>query len=355
MPETTDWDAIVVGASFAGLAAARALSGAGRVLLLDRDDVGANQTSACAAPLELIRRLGLEASIEQVHEHGVVHLPSGRAHPFDLPVAFATFDYRRFCTDMRAQCDATFVRAAAHGLDSDGAVRTPAGRHRAPVVVDASGWRAVLAPSGAPRAHCSTGLEARLEGRDRGLHFWLQHPAMRDGYLWDFPAGEHRRVGILTYRRSGRLRQGLDRFSAGASEDAPRHGGALPARLRRGVAGGIFLAGDAAGQCLPFSGEGIRPALVFGDLAGRLGRQVLAGDLTLAGALRRYRVAVRSTRLEYACLEIFQWGVGRVPTWSLAPLVWLFGGSPLSRLSRLAYMGVAPSAMVAPAALAVTP
>ena len=42
-------DAIVVGGNFAGLAVARRLRG--RVLLVDRHDVGAVQTSACATPL----------------------------------------------------------------------------------------------------------------------------------------------------------------------------------------------------------------------------------------------------------------------------------------------------------------
>jgi flavin-dependent dehydrogenase len=45
-----------VGASFAGLAAAGELAGAGRVLVLDRAPVGEGETSACATPLRVLER-----------------------------------------------------------------------------------------------------------------------------------------------------------------------------------------------------------------------------------------------------------------------------------------------------------
>jgi glycine/D-amino acid oxidase-like deaminating enzyme len=46
----SSWDVIIAGASFAGLAAAVELAGSHRVLLIDRDQIGASQTSACAPP-----------------------------------------------------------------------------------------------------------------------------------------------------------------------------------------------------------------------------------------------------------------------------------------------------------------
>jgi glycine/D-amino acid oxidase-like deaminating enzyme len=45
------YDVLICGASFAGLAVARELAGAGaRVLMIDRYEVGERQTSACAMP-----------------------------------------------------------------------------------------------------------------------------------------------------------------------------------------------------------------------------------------------------------------------------------------------------------------
>ena len=43
---TDAYDAVIVGASFGGLAAASQLQGAGSVLLVDREPVGVGETSA---------------------------------------------------------------------------------------------------------------------------------------------------------------------------------------------------------------------------------------------------------------------------------------------------------------------
>ncbi len=60
----TKYQAIIVGASVAGLAVARELSG--EVLLLDRHDVGTNQTSACGTPLWVVEQLGVKEGVIQV-------------------------------------------------------------------------------------------------------------------------------------------------------------------------------------------------------------------------------------------------------------------------------------------------
>ena len=54
------YDAVICGASFAGLAAARELSGSGaRVLVLDRYGIGRHATSACGIPTDWLRALGM--------------------------------------------------------------------------------------------------------------------------------------------------------------------------------------------------------------------------------------------------------------------------------------------------------
>jgi len=72
------------------------------------------------------------------------------------------------------------------------------------------------------------------------------------------------------------------------------------------VRDGMFVVGDAAGHCLPVSGEGIRPALVFGQLAGRLAERVRLGELTLDQALSRYRSYVLSRKRGYDVLDRLQ-------------------------------------------------
>src|SRR5919202_7051509 len=93
-----DADVLVCGASFAGLAVARELRASGaRVLVLDRYAIGERQTSACAAPTEWLRNLGLEGSIRQTFGSLLVHTP-GVAHArWTLPFTFSTFDYRALC------------------------------------------------------------------------------------------------------------------------------------------------------------------------------------------------------------------------------------------------------------------
>ena len=129
-----EFDAIVVGASFAGLGVARQLRG--EVLLLDRNEVGAVQTSACGTPLWVPKALGVADSVLQVHDRLTVRTPMGSV-TYDLSeVPFCTFDYRRFCLGLLAQCRARFLRASVTGFE-EGAVATSEGRFRAPIVIDA--------------------------------------------------------------------------------------------------------------------------------------------------------------------------------------------------------------------------
>ena len=62
----TEWDAIIAGGSFGGLAAAMELAGAGRVLIVDRKPVGEGETSACGTLLRVLERLEATEALEQV-------------------------------------------------------------------------------------------------------------------------------------------------------------------------------------------------------------------------------------------------------------------------------------------------
>ena len=158
-----EFDAIVVGASFAGLAVARQLRG--EVLVLDRNEVGAVQTSACGTPLWVPESLGLAESILQVHDRLTVRTPLGSV-TYDLSeVPFCTFDYKAFCLGLLAQCRARFMRASVTGFE-EGAVVTSEGRFRAPIIVDASGWRGALVNSRG-RAPIGRGYSFGLEPRAR--------------------------------------------------------------------------------------------------------------------------------------------------------------------------------------------
>jgi len=55
--------------------------------------------------------------------------------------------------------------------------------------------------------------------RDRALLHFDFSDRMLTGYAWDFPAGSHRRAGLLTYGASGGLRQRLQGFLDEALQD----------------------------------------------------------------------------------------------------------------------------------------
>src|ERR687883_1376913 len=133
-----DADVLVCGASFAGLAVARELRSTGaRVLVLDRYEIGERQTSACAAPTQWLRNLGLEASIRQTFGSLLVHTP-GVAHArWQLPFTFSTFDYRELCALLWEQSgEAEFDVAKVDGR-SGSIVHTDRGDVTGELIVDA--------------------------------------------------------------------------------------------------------------------------------------------------------------------------------------------------------------------------
>ena len=165
---------------------------------------------------------------------------------------------------------------------------TRAGPLRARYVVDATGWRSVLAEAVQPgfleRSTLSGGIEAELPYREDGLHFWVGSDIIRGGYAWVFPCGETARIGVLAFGRTGGLRPAMrsffTRLGLPPDPDAPYHGGQLPFVARSVMAGPVFVAGDAAGMCFGLTGEGIRSAATFAVRCGRLLREVLAGERT---------------------------------------------------------------------------
>jgi flavin-dependent dehydrogenase len=329
-----EYDAIVVGGSFAGLAVARQLRG--RALLLDRNDVGAVQTSACGTPLWVPEALGVAGSVLQVHERLTVRTGS-HAITYDLSdVPFCTFDYEAFCRGLLAQCDVRFVKAAVTEV-RDGVVVTGQGAFHAPVVVDCSGWRGVLVNGSAgarPETGAYTfGLEARTPVCDDRLTFFIDRTVIPQGLGWIFPVGAGSLIGIGSYRGRSKLRPPLDRYlREQGTEPGEYHGTYFPNRFGRPAVGNVFAVGDAAGQCLPLTAEGIRPALYFGTECGKIVRRVLSGDTSLAAGLDTYGRLVERYRRAYRVLEWVQWFTAHAPLAWLAALTELAARRPL--LSR---------------------
>src|SRR3989454_1823683 len=135
------YDVIIAGASFAGLAVAQRLRGK-RVVLLDRAPVGDGVTSACGAPVSIVRAMGAETSIQLVHDRLVLHTRAGET-VWPLPEPFCTFDYRRFFELAFSHPGGGFIQAAVTGR-SGSTLRTPWGGFSWTLLLGATGGRAAL-------------------------------------------------------------------------------------------------------------------------------------------------------------------------------------------------------------------
>src|SRR6188472_2395137 len=242
------YDAVVCGASFAGLAVTRELrSTRARVLVLDRYDIGERQTSACAAPTTWLRNLGLEGSIRQTFGSLVVHTPFAEAR-WPLPWTFSTFDYRELCAGLWAQRGggAEFETATVTGRTGT-VVHTDRGDVSAPLVVDALGWRRVLGVGAnvqPPNARLSRGLEVHPSGSGDDLELWIDRAVIRAGYGWSFPAGDEVRVGVGSFDPHDHVRKPTVQLAEDLQRDAVRYqGNWIPHRLRPAVEDGVFFVG----------------------------------------------------------------------------------------------------------------
>ncbi len=297
--EGTTVDVLICGASFAGLAVARELAGCGAsVLLIDRYEIGERVTSACAAPTPWLNALGLGEAICQEIPYMRFTTPHGAVR-YRLPWSWSSFDYRRLCQLLYAQTDAHFHTAKVHGVVSGSpagaedliSIATDRGVLRAPLVVDALGWRRVLGRRGyqPPEAPLSRGLEVHPHGRGEDLDVWIERSLVLQGYGWRVPASAEVRVGVASYAPADHVRQPTvalaDRLNV---EPVGYQGNWFPHRLRAATEGSIFFVGDSAGQCFPLSGEGIRTAWYFGIACGRELLGVLEHERQRSEAIRRY-------------------------------------------------------------------
>lgn len=337
-----DYDVIIAGASFGGLAVAAQLRGL-HVLLVDPKPVGAAQTSACGTMLAALEATDTMTSLLQVHDRFVLHL-ANRIYEVPLPDPFCTFNYRLFCRRLFAQSSAELLPAAVLGHERH-AVHTTRGTFTGQILVDASGWRATLASGGhhksQSRRGMSFGLETTVPVTENGLHFWYDPGCLLPrGVTWLFPTGTDSRAGIGSYTGQTRLKTRLERWLGETLDQHADgfHGGYFPYRRRPATSGRVFRVGDAAGQCLPLTGEGVRPALYFGTTAGRLARMVVAGRLSEDDALGLYRRQVSAYRPLYDFLFLAQKCLTNVPVTGVQTLATLIQRSglfpPLMRFYR---------------------
>ncbi len=351
--QAEDCDVLVCGASFAGLAVARELQGSGmRVLMIDRYELGERQTSACAMPAPWLQALDLLGSLRQSFDEFVVHTRY-RTFRWPLPWSFATFDYRELCALLYEQADAaeTELETATVTGRSGNTVHTDRGDLRAPLIVDALGWRRVLSNATAiqpPDARLSRGLEVHPAGAGEQLELWIDHRYVRSGYAWSFPAREEVRIGAGSFWPERHVKETTVRLAH--EQGLPPQGyqgNWIPHELRPAVEDGVFYAGDSAGHCLPLTAEGIRTALYFGLACARELRAVHEGQRTREQALARYGAFSDRHARKYRWLQNAQRTIGRLtPTPVPGALTWSLQSRRFATWMFEHYLDIAPPSFV---------
>ena len=329
-PLSGDYDVLICGASFAGLAVAGELAGArrpdgsaARVLMIDRYDVGDRQTSACGIPTMWLEAMDLMDSHRQTFDELVVHTP-GHTHTWPLPWTFSTFDYGELCRLLFGRSDCEFETAKVNGRTGH-TVHTDRGDLTAPLIVDGLGWRRVLAGDGGyqpPDAPLSRGLEVHPGGTSADLEVWIDKRYVPAGYGWSFPAHDEVRIGVGSFDPRFHVKDPTVALAEDLGAEAEGYqGNWIPHRLRAAVEDGVFFAGDSAGHCLPLTAEGIRTAFYFGIACGRELRAVTAGERTREQATRRYGAFNDSHEWKFRCMLHTQRLVPRLRPRALRGLV----------------------------------
>jgi flavin-dependent dehydrogenase len=338
-------DVLVCGASFAGLAVARELAGAGAdVLVLDRYEIGERATSACAAPTPWLHAMGVRRAIRQEIPCMAFHTPHGSAR-FRLPWSWSSFDYRELCLELWAQCGEARFEIAKVGSRTGDVVHTDRGDVSAPLIVDALGWRRVLGQGAnvqPPEAGISRGLEVHPEGGGTDLDCWIDRSVVRYGYAWSVPAAGEQRVGVGSYEPRHHVKEPTREMARRLDVPPVRYqGNWFPHELRPAAEDGVFFAGDSAGHCLPLSGEGIRTAFYFGIACGRELRAVLAGERTREEALAAYAGFSASHANVFRVMGGLQRSIPALPPRALTALLALASRRRLSRWAFTRYLDVA--------------
>lgn len=279
----------------------------------------------------------------EVHE-GVIMHAAGRAIRFPLPEPYVTFDYREFCHNMLCRTDADVQITRATGRTRFG-IRTTTGEITGRFVVHASGWRAFQGdmPGFADRLdQAGRGIEMELPVQvdiEPGLHFYFERRIVNHGYAWLFPCDDRVRIGLVSSREKMVLRRRLKDFVSEFGLDVgTTHGGVMPVVRRSPIIGDDLVVGDAAGQCLPITDEGIRTTIVHGIVSGSYLARALEGRISATEARRQYRKFVERTNRYHHNLERFMTFVDHAPETVIAWFGSFATATPLGRFALNHYL-----------------
>lgn len=296
------YDAVIVGASIAGLSTGVHLAKAGwKICLVDRRreiGVPVRCGEATGNRAELARFVEIDESWIAGDIAGLaVHAGKNFVHRTPVPGAGVMLHRDRFEKSLWEKADALGA-VTLLGTTVTGLVRSSGGRSgvtldngnnpEATYIIDAGGvesnvgrWAGLTKKLALDEV--ASAMQYRVKSgfcNDGFLHFFIGAAAIPCGYLWVFPKSpEEILVGGALYRsRPGqpRVKEYVDRFLAEHVPDAPPYKetmitGGIPVTVspKKLVKENIVIVGDAARQANPLTAGGIMNALEAADSASR--------------------------------------------------------------------------------------
>jgi len=299
--DITEFDVIIIGASFAGLSVASKLKG--NILLIDKCNIGDCQISACGTPVDVVKEIGCEDSILKVSNIFSFHVNKKRVD-FYLEKPYCTFDFKKFCQILGSKTNAIFIKANVVRVEKNDkfVVHTNDRKFNSKILVDASGWEAAAVKSiKTDYVHSvmfSFGIETEAPYMATSFHFFYEHDFLKDGISWIFPCGEFSRFGVASYTGTRKLKEKLDSFLERYSLRCGKiHGGSFCYRFKEPFVEDIFVVGCAQGQTLPLTGEGIRRSIFYGIRLGAIIQRILDNEISFEKGVNEYtRLALNCSR-----------------------------------------------------------
>ncbi|MDE2943317.1 MAG: NAD(P)/FAD-dependent oxidoreductase [Gemmatimonadota bacterium] len=352
-PESADYDLVVVGAGFAGLACARRAAERGlSVLVLERQSEPGERIHTTgilvkeaweewAAPASLVRRIQSVRVYDPSHRFVELERDSYFFMATDTAglLRHLVDETRRSGAEIRFGAPFEGVASTAGSAAASSATRgsmpvTLAGSGAAAgatcrFLVGADGARSRVAESfGLDRnRRVLKGVEWEYEPRGGDgdcLHCFID-PECAPGYIgWVVPGVGATQVGLALHRdRRADLRRFSEKvdglFGLSGRRVLEKRGGVIPigGRLRNFYADRVMLVGDAAGMVSPLTAGGIHQAYRFGKLAADAIADHLGGGGSDAGRARTGAAhpgdVVRRAYPNHALKRAARWGFDHLP------------------------------------------
>jgi digeranylgeranylglycerophospholipid reductase len=321
--EELDFDVVVVGGGPAGSSAARMVAENGcRVALIEKEkEIAETVRTSGVTWISDIKKFGIpEDCYNPIKKFSFCSPKNSVVIEDKIPKA-AVLDVRKTYKFLAKRAEDSgsrvFVGTNVSQVlqDSDGNCRgviTKSGERQiqfnGKVIIDASGFASVVAKElGHVKQWKKFGVGAEFEVKTEKLEYdnwWLMvgqeySPA---GYAWIFPTSKNTaRIGVGVGKPDSdvdptvRLNELIDNKKGpikdlGEIEKIEFHYGLIPNEglSRKTVYNNVILVGDSAGQANPLVLEGIRYAIRFGEVAGRVAANAIRNDSVNETTLMTY-------------------------------------------------------------------